>query len=185
LRFRYFGGLNEEEIMDKLAKRAGVGMVIVIAAAGSAFAFGLARSASSLDTNRAALKLSKAPLPAIRAVDPPQPLEPPIAVAALKPELPQATGRTLRTTPKKLALQPKAAEGVEAVNASEHEAASPLADDMLNLDFGAGEREAKLADRGPKAFGVHQLGGAEEQLKERAGGVRVTFETDLASPEPH
>jgi hypothetical protein len=185
LRFRCFGGSNEEEIMDKLAKRAGVGMLIVIAATGSAFALGLVRSASSLDTDRAVLKLSKAPLPAIRAVAPPRPLDEPVPLAALKPDLPSAFAKALGATPKAPAPRPRAAVAVKPALMEEREPASPPADDMLNLDFGADEREAKLADRGPKAFGVHQLGGAEEQRKERSGGVRVTFETDLARPEPH
>jgi len=187
-----FGRPSEEENMDKLAKRAGVAALIVVAAAGSAFALGMARYASSLETSGvgdtprlvAALRL---PAPA-----PPAAVAPPTLVLPLVVEIPkQAAGAPQRLEaaplPQKQAPPKKLALRATAVPASEGRdlTPEPVADDMLNLDFGGNEREAKLAERGPHAFGARQLGGAEEKHHRVIPGERVTFETDLAKPGDH
>jgi hypothetical protein len=173
--------------MDKLAKRAGVGMLIVIAAAGSAFALGLARFASALETDSAPLKLAatldwpKTPAIAQRPVDPAQLPEVLVvgAANAANPRAPNAVGAPPRNMPQRPAAPPKVEEP-RAIAESEPEAARPS--DMLDLDFGATEREAKLADRGHHAFTARQLGGAEEKHRTFVAGEHVTFETDLGRP---
>jgi hypothetical protein len=168
--------------MDKLAKRAGVAM-LVVAAAGSAFALGLARFASSVETERvaatphvAAARRMPDPMPA-PAVETPKPVEVPVVVVMARPAVPAEPQKAAALAPKKIPARPSPAPERAPIAARE-----PPADDMLDLDFGAHSREAQLADRGPNAFGVRQLGGAEEKHRRLIPGERVTFETDLASP---
>jgi len=68
--------------------------------------------------------------------------------------------------------------------ASEASAGDEPATDMLDLDFGAHDREAKLVERSADAFEARQIGGAEQKHRRVIPGQRVVFETDLASPEP-
>jgi len=177
--------------MDKLARRAGVAALIVLAAAGSAFAWGLGRFASSIDRDTprlrmdAALKQPKAPVFAAMAATPPPSLEDALIA---KPELATAMGKALGTpAPKPMA--PAKKPPISQANpgmADEREAMEPRPDDLLDFGPGAGEREAKLAERGAKAFSVRQPGGPEQEHRLVDGRAeRVTFETDLAKPGDH
>jgi hypothetical protein len=172
--------------MDKLAKRAGVAMLVVVAAAGSAFAMGLARFASSVETERIA---GTPHLQAFRA-PPPPPSPAPAVEPARRVEEIQVAAPTGRPSPAAVARAP-ARRGpptpvavLEPAPASEDSAEDAPAPDMLDLDFGAHDREAKLVERSADAFEARQVGGAEEKHRRVIAGQRVVFETDLASPEP-
>ena len=177
--------------MDMLAQRAGVAALILLATAGSAFAWGLGRFASSVDrpdTPRlrmdAALKQPKASLFAAMAT--PRPLVLDAVAPETKPDLATAFGKALGTPQPKAARRPKTADipAGNAVSARDRDdSAEPRPDDLLDFGPDASDREAKLADRSAKAFSVRQPGGAEQEHKlVSARGERVTFETDLAKP---
>ncbi len=178
--------------MDKLAKRAGVAALIVLATAGSAFAWGLGRFAGSIDradTPRlrmeTALKQPKAPVFAAMATPPPPSLE---AALAATPEVANAVGKALVTPVPKASAPSKRSDisAKPAVLAAGQDAVEARPDDLLDFGPGAAEREAKLAERGARAFSVRQPGGAQQEHKLIDGrGDRVTFETDLAKPGDH
>lgn len=177
--------------MDKLAKRAGVTALVLIASAGTALGFGLLRMASSLD--RADVSGGKH--------------EPPDLVAAI--QLPDAVvttfeGETPLVTPPKAAVQPsRSAVKTSAVlvnrpkralaplrvaatpKPSAAEAERPKEPVLDGLDVGLGLQASRreLDDRGSKAFAIRQLGGTEQLRKPRLGGERITFETDLGRPD--
>ena len=177
--------------MDKLAKRAGVAALVLIASAGSALAFGLYRMASSLEASSgqnenpqlaAAIRLPQAPLaraPIVAAPEPaaaaPAPAKPDEAAKpgpAPKADLASAFGAALGVDPKRAA---RTATGEpHAENASD----TPKAPDMLTLS--GATRDVKLGDREAKSVGVRQTGGAEQQRKaDKTAGERISFETDL------
>ena len=135
--------------MDKLVKRAGVAVLIVAAAAGSAFALGLIRYAGALHATPAA----PAPVAATQTA-PVANAQPPYAAALSPQPALAAVGKAPAAAAKKPAFSPKIVDSSPA-----DEAPEPRADDLLDFGPGADEREAKLADRGAKAFGVRQLGG--------------------------
>lgn len=174
--------------MDKLAKRAGVTALVMLVTAGSAFAWGLARFASSVDTEPAprlkldaSLKLPKAPVFAAVATPTPELL----ALAAPGPSLAAAVEKSLGAS-KKPAARAKTALAVREPPEVAAEREAPRADDLLDFGPDVSDREAKLAERGAKAFSVRQPGGAAEEHRAGKGsGEHVIFETDLAKPGDH
>lgn len=180
--------------MDKLAKRAGVAMLVVLATAGSAFAWGLVRFASTVDAETprlrldAALRASALPLAAVA-----KPAPEAHAAAERLSKLATALnprGEKAKKPPAKIAAPtettPSAPARTSVAAAAPREPDLPRAEDLLDFGPGANEREAKLAERDAKAFNIRQLGGAEDQhriLKD--SGERVTFETDLGRPGDH
>lgn len=181
--------------MDKLAQRAGVSALVLIASAGAALAFGMYRMALSLDPAplgkdtpapvAAVLKLPEVtvapaePLPVVVAA----PAPPPAAAAPpSKPEpapaadLASAFGAALQahSKPKMAAAAPVAAPDAPSV-----------ADD-LDLGFKSEARDTNFNERGSRAFAIRQTGGAEQTRKsDKAAGERISFETDLGSPDAH
>lgn len=180
--------------MDMLAQRAGVATLILLATAGSAFAWGLGRTASSIDRAHtpqlrmeAALKKPKASLFAAMAA--PKPLALEAAAPAAQPDLARAFGKALgapNPKPARRAKSPDTPAATAVITAEREDSPEPRADDMLDLGPDASDREAKLADRGARAFSVRQPGGAEQEHKlVSSRGELVTFETDLAKPGDH
>jgi len=178
--------------MDKLVKRAGVAMLVVLATLGSAFAWGLARHASAIGRSGpprlrmdAALKRPTAPLfaavskPAAVAIE---------AANAPKAEPPRPSGRAVGATAKKPAQRLRSPDLVPDPSGvpDDLELLPPPPDDLLDFGPGGRDREAKLSERGAKAFSVRQPGGAAQEHKLVSDrGERVTFETDLARPGDH
>lgn len=180
--------------MDKLAKRAGVTALVLIASAGSALTFGLFRMASSLD--QASLNGDKqAPPQVVAAIQLPDAVittftgETPLVAppAAAGPNA-QAAPRSVKTSallvnrprptraPLRVAAAPKPAH-VEA-----KEPPMPVLDG-LDVNLGMKARERSLDDRGSRAFTIRQLSGADPLRKPSTGGERITFETDLGRPD--
>jgi hypothetical protein len=185
--------------MDKLAQRAGVAALVLIASAGTALAYGMYRMALSLEPATregdrpapavALLKLPDefgvTPVPPTPVAAPVAPATPAAAPALARPpaapatDLASAVGAALGAKPRMktatlLAPQP-APTRVVADEAS--------ASDELDLGFKSPARETRFNERGARAFAVHQTGGAEQQRKaEKAPGERISFETDLGSP---
>ena len=179
--------------MDKLAKRAGVATLIMLACAGSAFAFGLYRMASSMESHatpsaaqpRVAAALTMPDIPPPPALDdlPPEVAKPTSAraiVDATKQDLASAFGAALGVDPSK-----HRAQGTNVPAASPAAAAGPAPDndDSALLDLGArAERENKLADRDAKSASVRQTGGASQQRKVDKHGEQIAFDVDLTKP---
>jgi hypothetical protein len=183
--------------MDKLAQRAGVTALVLIASAGSALAYGMYRMALSLEpaTHQGklpapAVAMLKLPELSVQAVSPAPaaaPLvapAPPAAAAAAPPptrpatDLPGAFGAALGTKPRaSTAAPPKPSPASDAAN-------DATASEELNLGFKSPARDASFNERGSRAFAVRQTGGAEQQRKApKAPGDRISFETDLGSPD--
>ena len=174
--------------MDKLVNRAGVAMLVLIATAGSAFAWGLARYAASVDSPEpptlkltAALKAPRVSLAAPLAQTPAvQPLPP------VERDLGRAFSRALGPAQKKSGQRLKTPDLVPEQPGDAPEIEPSRSDDLLDFGPGGNEREAKLGEREAKAFRVRQPGGAEAQHKVvKESGERVTFETDLGKPGDH
>lgn len=180
--------------MDKLAQRAGVSALVLIASAGAALVFGMYRMALSLDPAplsaapaTAMLKLPEvtvapaAPAPvALVAAPAPAPAPAPAAPPS-KPEPAQATdlasafGAALGAHPKP--KTPAAAPAAEADT-------TPRGADDLDLGFKSPARDTSFNERGARAFAVRQTGGAEPARKvDKSPGERLSFETDLGSPD--
>jgi hypothetical protein len=176
--------------MDKLAKRAGVTALVLIASAGSALAFGLFQMASSLD--RASADGKQTPLPVVAAIRAPDlpvvPIE--IDVPLVAPAEPVAAPKQATRSAKSngsLVNRPKPALAPMRVAAAtpQPEPAAPRSDtalDGLDVSLGVEARERGLDDRGSKAFAIRQMGGVERLRRAASGGERITFETDLGRP---
>ncbi len=176
--------------MDKLAKRAGVATLVLIASAGAALAFSLLRMASSLDTS-ALTTGEAATVPVVAAIPIPD-----VVITTFEGETPQATAakptavephpaltQGVQQSRAKSALAPlRVAVAPPPASTEVQERAEPVLPG-LDVDLGVAARERGLDDRGSKAFSVRQTGGAEELSKLRMGGERVTFETDLSRPD--
>ena len=177
--------------MDKLAKRAGVTALVLIASAGTALGFGLIKMASSLDTASGSGS-QMAPPRAVAAITLPDvvittfegetPLVAAPQAAAAAPSPPTAKpslAKRLQPAPTPLRI----ATAVEAPTEAKAAELPSTTLDSLDVGLGTRERERGLDDHGSKAFSIRQTSGAEPLRKPTSGGERITFETDLGRPD--
>ena len=174
--------------MDKLAKRAGVTALVLIASAGTALGLGLYRMASSLD-EASARGGQTAPPPVALAITIPDVVittfegETPLVTAAKPTTASQRSAKSTLVNRPKATVAPMRVAAPEKALVAEVEAPKGTTLDGLDVSLGMKARDRGLDDRGSKAFAIRQMGGAEQLRKPAMGGERITFETDLGRPD--